>query len=86
MEVTVIIEHKGKQYYKVKPDEKIKRNALHRNKSGGSYTQIIDNAAIIGETSSEFTYHDFFNPVLIKVKNSTKSEKFDIKNLYNSKK
>lgn len=80
----IIKTYKGKQYYKIGPDEKIKENAIYKNTNVSSlpFNQIALNSAAIGRPSSEFRDHDLYNPVLIKVKNNIKPQKFDVENLY----
>lgn len=78
-----IIKFEGKNYYQVKPHEKIKRNALH-SFSPNEASKHIKHESTIGMTPSQFhTDKCFFNPAIKQLPHQTK-QKFNIKNLYNS--
>jgi len=79
----IIKNYKGKIYYKVGHDEKIKENSIYTgNGTVKQFNQIANDSFAIGKTPSHFELHDFYNPVSIKVERDIKIQKFDVKNLY----
>jgi len=83
----IIKNYKGKIYYKVEPDGVIKENAIYvGHGTVKQFNQIANDSFAIEKTASDFKYHDFYNPVSIKVESDIKIQKFDVKNLYLNKK
>ena len=75
---TEIIEHEGRKYYKLKRNEIIQENALHKGFYGKRFNPITHKYTV-GKTPSDFIERNFYN---LLPETNIKKGKFKIENIY----